>query len=386
LSVAAFSEGTRKKLSEFLPSMASVGNPVDMVASAGADEYRRCIEVALAAEEIDALIVIYTPVDAFRSLDVLSGIRDGVLVSRTNGAARKPVLACLMAEAGRPHPIETGAERIPAYSFPENAARALGKMARYAAWRAQPPGLSWGFNDIRPEDAQLVCRDVLDRRGGGWLNPEEVGRVLTAFGLPVAPSSIARSAGEAAALAALFGFPVAAKLTARTLVHKSDVGGVRLNLSSPHSVEAAFTDLMTQATERGLTGVDGVLIQPMIAGTELIVGMVEDPHFGPIIGVGLGGTEVELLGDMHFRLAPLTDRDVQDLFTEMRGFPLLDGYRGRLRADVDALSEVVLRVSRLAEEIPEIVELDLNPVMVLPIQQGCRIVDARIKVNGRPPS
>jgi acetyl coenzyme A synthetase (ADP forming)-like protein len=388
LTVAEFTDATRKRLATFLPAVATLTNPVDMVASAGPDEYRRCLEAALTAEEVDAVLVVYAPVEASRSTAILAAIREGIAAGRSGGAANKPVLACLMAETGHPLPLVVGGERVPAYAFPENAVRALGKVATYATWRAQPQGLFWSFNDIRADEARALCREIVEARGEAWLTAEELRRVFQAFDFPIVYGVLSHSAEEAAALAAVMGFPVVAKLSSHRLVHKSDVGGVRVNLATAQAVGQAFDDLMSNARTRGLIDqVDGVLIQPMILeGTETIVGLVEDPLFGPLVGVGLGGVHVEVLGDVRFRIAPLTDRDADGLLHEMRGFALLNGYRGRPCADVDALAEVVLRVSRLAEDVPEILELDFNPVIVLPAGQGCRIVDARVKVGRRTPA
>jgi len=327
LTVAEFSDATRRRLAEVLPAAASLGNPVDMVAAAGPDEYRRCIEVVLSADDIDALIVIHTPVDSNRSATILTAISEGIAAGRRAGATNRTVLACLMAEAGRTMPLKAGFERVPAYGFPENAARALGKVADYATWRARTPGLFWSFSDIHPDDARAMCREVVERRGEDWLTDEELRRVMSAFGLPIVPAVLARNANDVA---------------------------------------------------------DGVIVEPVTAdGTEAIVGLLDDPLFGPLVGVGLGGVNVEALSDVRFRIAPLTDHDAAELLHEMRGFALLDGYRGRPRADVEALTEVVLRVSRIAEEIPEIVELDVNPVIVLDAGRGCRIVHARAKVRRR---
>jgi acetate---CoA ligase (ADP-forming) len=383
LAVAPFGDSTRARLATFLPPFATLTNPVDMVASAGADEYQRTIEAVLAADEVDALIVIYTPVDTGRSPDVLAAIGRGIAAGRRVGARDKPILACLMADTSHPAPLDADGERVPAYTFPENAAQALGKIATYAAWRAQPPGLFWSFNDIRAEEGRTLCRDVVERRGEDWLTPDELSRVASDFGLPMLPGALAKGPEEAASLAAVMGFPVVAKLSARGLVHKSDVGGVRLGLATAQAVRKAYNDLVGVARERGFAAsVDGVLLQPMITdGTETIVGLVQDPLFGPLVGLGLGGIHVEALGGMRFRCAPLTDRDADELLHDMRGFALLEGHRGRPRADVDALGEVVLRVSRLAEEVPQILELDLNPVIVLAAGKGCRVVDARIKVG-----
>lgn len=382
LHVVDLTPSTRAKLAAFLPSEASIGNPVDMVASAGSREYRRAIEVVLSAEEIDALIILFTPVDARKSVEILSAIREGISESRRAGSGSKPILACVMAEAGHPTPLDVDGERIPAYAFPENAARALAKVASYAEWRAQPPGLFWGFDDIRPDDARALCRQALETRGEGWLTAEEVRGVLSALGLPLAAGAIAHSAEEAAALASVLGLPVAAKLSSRRVQHKTEIGAVRLNLSTEQAVRKAFADIMARARQAGPGDPDeGVLIQPMIVGgVETMIGLAEDPLFGPLVGFGLGGVHVELLGDVRFRVAPLTDRDADELMHEIRGFPLLQGYRSHPPADVNALREVLLRISRLAEAVPEITELDLNPVIALPPENGCRIVDARIRV------
>jgi acetate---CoA ligase (ADP-forming) len=382
LTVPAFSAETHRRLAEFLPQEASMGNPVDMVASAGPEEYRRAIEVVLTANEADALIVIYTPVDMTHMSETLGAIRDGVAAARQTGAADKPILTCLMADPGRPQPLQVGDERVPAYAFPENAVRALAKVATYADWRAQPPALLWSFEDIRADEARAVCRQALVERGDGWLSGDDVRAVLGAFGLPIAAGTIARSADEAAALAQVLGFPVAAKLAARQVQHKTDVGAVRLNLTTDQSVRRAFAEIM--ALGRKLAGgedVEGVLIQSMIAGgVETMIGVSDDPLFGPLVAFGLGGIHVEVLGDVQFRVAPLTDRDATELLHGIRGLPLLKGYRGHPPADLDTLRELLLRVSRLAVEVPEIVELDLNPVIALPPGRGCRIVDARIRV------
>jgi acyl-CoA synthetase (NDP forming) len=195
---------------------------------------------------------------------------------------------------------------------------------------------------------------------------------------------LARTADEAVAQAAVFGFPVVAKLASRQVPHKSDMGGVRLNLSSAQEVREAFEDILTHAGASLVA--DGVLIQPMIpGGIETIVGVAHDPLFGSLVGFGIGGTEVEVFGDVRFRVAPLTDRDADELLHEIRGLRLLQGFRGRPPADFNALRDVVLRVSRLAETLPEIVELDLNPVIALSPGKGCRIVDARIRVSAAPP-
>jgi acyl-CoA synthetase (NDP forming) len=358
-----------------------------MVASAGPDEYRQAIEVAATTDDTDALIVLFTPVDTSRSDEILGAIRDGIRAARATAGAHKPILACVMTDGRPPVPLRVGAESVPTYAFPENAARALAKVAAYAAWRSQPSGLFWGFDDVRVDQARSVCRDALATRGNGWLTTQETQIVLNAFGLPLAAGAVAQTADAAAALAAVLGFPVAAKLASRRGVHKTDIGGVRLNLTSEQDVRDAFRAITSCVPQHSPDQprlddhADGVLIQAMVSeAVEVIVGVTADPLFGPLVGFGLGGTQVEVLGDMRFRIAPLTDRDADELLQEGRAWRLLQGHRGRPACDVEALRDVLLRVSRLAEAVPQITELDLNPVMVLTSGKGCRIADARIKV------
>src|SRR5262249_19165889 len=202
----------------------------------------------------------------------------------------KPILAVVMGDGGRPLRLDGEGERIPANRFPENAVRALGKIATYADWRSEPPGLYWDFDDIHDDDARTACRTVIEARDGDWLTTEETRTVLGAFGLPLVPVTIAKSATEAAALASVIGFPVVAKLVAPALVHKSDIGGVRMHLEDERAVRRAFDELIDCARQHGFgETLEGVLIQPMIkGGVETIVGVVRDPVFGSLIGFGLG--------------------------------------------------------------------------------------------------
>jgi acetyl coenzyme A synthetase (ADP forming)-like protein len=384
LSVVRFSNGTCEQLGAFLPRTASVGNPVDMIASAGPDDYRRALDSVLRAPEVDAVLAIYTPVDERGPL-IVDGIREGIALARTAGETRKPIVACLMSDALRAGRFRVGRETIPTYAFPENAVRALGKTAAYAAWKAQPAGLRWGFDDVHVEAARAICRAALADRSDVWLDSHDSIALLQAFGIPVAAGALAHTADEAAAFAAVLGFPVAAKIASAELRHKTDIGGVRLNLTNAIEVKAAFEDVLTRGRAAAAGArIDGVLIQPMVKeGVETIIGIAHDPVFGSLIGFGLGGVDVELLSDVHFRIAPLTDQDADELLHEIRAFPLLQGYRGRTPVDLPALREILLRVSALAEELPEIIELDLNPVIALAPGKGCRIVDARIRVARR---
>lgn len=381
LSIAEFSEATRKRLAPVLPPAASLSNPVDMIASASPDNYRRVVETVLTADEVDALIVLYIPVSPTDSKPTSDAICQAVASARASGAKDKPVLACFVAQDVQATSLSLGDEWIPAYSFPEACARALGRMASYADWRGQPPGKLLDFEDADPARAQAVVRNVFESRGGGWLLPDEVRDVLTAFKLPLAPSGSATTADQAAALAKQFGFPVAVKLLSKRITHKTEVGGVRLNLKDEAAVRRAFEEIRNSLASQP-EAFDGVVVQPMVRpGVEVMAGIAEDPVFGDIVAFGLGGIHVEVLEDVRFRVTPLTDRDASEMIREIHGIKLLQGYRGHPPADLGALEETLLRLSRLAEQVPEIVELDLNPIFAYPPGQGCSIVDARIRVE-----
>jgi acyl-CoA synthetase (NDP forming) len=267
--------------------------------------------------------------------------------------------------------------------LPEIPAGVLAKAAQYAEWRRQPLGLIPDFDDVDFGAARNICAAALSQRGEGWLTTEETRALLTAMRLPIPPGGLAHTAEEATALARKIGFPVAVKLASHQIVHKTEMGGVRLNLKNERSVREAFEAIRARVVQDNrLDSMEGVLVQPMLTGgVEVMVGATHDPLFGPLIAFGLGGIHVEILGDVRFRITPLTDRDAAEMVREIKGYRLLQGYRGHPPADTEAIEEVLLRVSRLVEEIPEISELDLNPIFALPPGQGCKIVDARVRVG-----
>ena len=301
----------------------------------------------LPSSEIDALIVIYIPVDRNDSQSVAQAIRDGVSRGRAAGGAGKPVLACLMASDGA-RALVTPTETIPSYLFPEAAAKVLAKAVAYAEWRSKPLAMVPGFPDINKDAAKEIVTRALQARGAGWLEAEECRALLSAFGIP-------QVAGVSLDLTRLEMPASGNKLASLLVLHKSDMGAVRLNLQDEEAVRRTFDEIKQD-------GMEGVLIQKMIgSGVEVMIGVTEDKSFGPLIAFGLGGIHVEILADVRFRVTPLTDRDAQEMVREIRGYRLLEGYRGHAPADVPAIEQVLLRVSRMVEDIPEIRELDLNP-------------------------
>ncbi len=375
LEVVEFSPGLQAELRSHLTPDASVRNPVDMIASAGPDQYRACLDVLLDSDEIDTVFTIFTPASP-------EGERPTAAVIRDAGVAHdgdKTMIIAYMSAEGAPEELSAAEARIPNFPFPEQAARALVKAVEYAEWRAQPEGTVIEFGDVEKERARSVVASALGRFGldGGWLEPGEVDEVLRAYGLSLARSAVAASEGEAVAVAADIGGPVVLKVISPSALHKSDVGGVVLDVEGDRAVREAF-----QAVVAAVPDPEGVLVQEFVGeGHEVLIGMTEDPVFGPLLVFGLGGVFVELIGDVAFRIHPLTDRDANDMISEVRSAKLLEGYRGGDPGDIPALRDALLRVSALVEDLPELMELDLNPVKVRSPGAGIRVVDARMRVR-----
>ncbi len=376
LELPEFSAKLQAKLREHLPAEAAVQNPVDMIAAAGPDNYAQTIDDILASDEIDALMVIQIPTGPETSGDVAQAVHGAVKESETE----IPVVAVFMAaEEASTAPLATDDLRIPLYTYPESAARALGAAVEYTQWRERPPGEYPKFDDIDRPAAEQIIRRAVVRLGdeGGWLEPEEIGDVLSAYGIKSARMAVANSEDDAAAVAADFGGPIAMKVIAPSVLHKSDVGGVALDVSGETEVREAYRKVIAVSDDS-----EGVLIQDFVGGgREVLVGMVEDALFGPLVVFGLGGIYVELMKDVAFRINPLTDLDVRSMIADVRTAKLLEGYRGSEPGDIPALEELLLRLSVLIDNLPEIAEMDLNPVKVLTPGNGVIVVDARIRVR-----
>lgn len=384
LRVEPLSERVQEELRAFLPAAASVQNPVDMIAAADPPTYRRAVETVLTAEEVDALVVIYTPVGTYPTADYGRAVCEGVVAARSAGGAEKPVYASIVGDESDIFLLEEeGLERLPVFRFPEEMARVLGKLADYADWRSSDPGTFPEFSDQRLNEARDICRGALEARGSGWLAVDEARKVMEAAGVTVAPGGLAASGAEAVRVADAVGYPVAVKLASTEIVHKTEIEGVLLGLEGPEEVREAFRRIARKLEEQGRReAMQGVLVQPMLTGTaEVMVGVEDDPVFGPLIAFGLGGIHVEILRDVAFRVSPLTDRDARDMVREIRGYRLLEGYRGYPAADVEALEEALLRISWLVESVPEIGEMDLNPIFALEPGEGYRVADVRIRVR-----
>jgi acetyl coenzyme A synthetase (ADP forming)-like protein len=378
LEVVPLSEPLRARLAAFLPAAAALANPVDMIASAPAEHYRRATELVLASGEADAVIVIFIPPLATEPADVAAAIR----AAFQTVPDPPPLLAVFMTASGRRPELRVGERTIPSYQFPENAARALARAVGYGTWLDRPEGQVPRLEGVRRDQAAALLAGAL-ADGPRWLRPDEVALVLDCYGLPLADWRLAATPEEAGAAAEQLGGPVALKAVAPTLVHRTEVRGVRLGLADAGAVTRAAVEMARDVAAAG-HAVEGFLVQRMVpGGVEMLVGVAHDPSFGPVVACGAGGTAVELLRDVAVRITPLTTVDASEMVRSLATFPLLDGYRGAPRADAAALEDVLLRISALVEEHPEIIELDCNPVRVL--TDGAVIVDARVRVEAAPP-
>jgi acyl-CoA synthetase (NDP forming) len=377
LQVVELSEGLRAKLAEGLPAEASVTNPVDMLASAPADRYRRTVEQVAASGEVDAVIVIFIPPLLTEPAEVAAAVAAAA-------AGSVPVLNVFMTAGQLPHDRDRAVARLPTYRFPEDAARALAHAAEYGSWRERPEGRVPDLPGLRRDEAAaLLAAALAEAPQPRWLPPDEVASLLDCYGLPIAEWRLADTPEAAGDAAGKLGGPVALKAVAPTLVHKTEASGVRLGLEGAGQVRAAAEEMAATVAAVGHR-VEQFLVQRMVAGgVELLVGVVHDASFGPVVACGAGGTAVELLKDVAVRITPLTDRDAAEMLRSLATFPLLDGYRGAPKADVWALQDVLLRVSAMVEAHPQIAELDCNPVKVLP--QGAVIIDARVRLEAATP-
>ncbi len=379
LQVPAFSEGLRSRLAAVLPAEAAAGNPVDLLAAAPPQRYGPAIELVAASGEVDALIVIHIP-----PLAGEQGV-GAVAAAVSRAAAQAPpamtVLAAFMRTGDPPAELRSGRRRIPCYQFPEEGAKALARAADRGEWLRRPEGRVPAVAGIRQEEAAAMLAEAL-ADGPRWLTVEESARLLDCYGLPVAPWRLVATPRQAGKAAAQLGGPVALKAVVPGLLHKTEAGGVRLNLRGSAAVTRAATGLARQLATAGQRPAR-FLVQRMATGVaELLVGVVNDRTFGPVVAVGAGGTSAELLRDVAVRLAPLTDRDATEALHELKTFPLLDGWRGTPPADRAALEDLLVRIGLLADNHPEIAELDCNPVVAG--TDGAAIVDTRIRVELPP--
>jgi len=365
----------RERLAGFLAAEVSLGNPVDMIATASAQQYRQAIATLAAWEGIDALIAIFIRPLLTLAEDVADAVRDAI----AELPREIPVLAVFMSERDRGAMAATGS--APVYLYPEDAAKALGRVMRHVAWRARPAEEPPRPRDARVEEAAAVLATAL-AAGHEWLAAEETAALLGCYGIPMPAWRTAPGPERAGSAAAELGGEVALKALGERIVHKTDVGAVVTGLAGAEAVAAAARAMDERLAAAGQAR-EAFLVQEMAAaGPELLVGVVGDPVFGPVLACGAGGTQAELLGDVGVRICPITRAEAAETIRSLATFPLLTGFRGSPAADLEALEDLLLRVSAMVDAHHEIAELDLNPVIAGP--ERAVAVDARIRIS--PPA
>lgn len=365
MQLAPLTGTTKEYLAQRLPPMASIENPIDVLAGSGPASYALCLDGLLSDETVDAVVVITAPQDWFAPVSLAEVIGE---VSSSPLGRKKPVLAVIMGLASTSDATQVlHRRRVPNFAFPERIGSTLAAMWQRKQWL-----------DSIPDTAEITLMPAPDdlKLSSNWLPQEDIDALLDAYQIPAPPDAIVVTPDEAVQAADLLGYPVVLKLLASDVTHKTDVGGIRLNLVDGDAVDQAAEELLNAPID----GEKRLLVQKMIVGgVEAIVGMVRDPQFGPLMMVGMGGTQVELIKDTAFELAPLTKKLADDMIDRTTLSLLLKGYRGRPPGDRTALVTIIERLSHIAVNHPEIAEIEINPVIVR--DDGAYAVDMRVRVE-----
>ncbi len=380
LVMANFSERTCHDLRRLLPPEASIQNPVDMMPQSDRSKYDTCARILLEDDGVDMLLVVFVPPMLINATDIILGLE------QLRHKYLKPVVGVIMAtdeffvDLNRDHP-----NHMALYIFPESAVHALAALDRYRQWREKPVGEVKRF-DVRSGAAAELIQQVR-QQGRGQLTVDESLRLMEFYGIPMAKSIPAANRTELERVAKEVRYPAVLKGLAPDLLHKMDAGGVLVDLRGPEELLAAAQRMEESVVRhRGeVTGGRdlGFLVQEYVrGGREVIVGMTHDPKFGPLVMFGLGGIYVETMRDVVFRVPPITDLEAQEMIRQIRGISLLRGVRGEAAVDFNALAEILQRFSQLAEDLPEIAEIEINPLLVFPQAEDFRAVDARVRLGG----
>ncbi|MGD2102449.1 MAG: GNAT family N-acetyltransferase [Acidimicrobiia bacterium] len=382
LTIPELSTELQQAISEGLAAEASTKNPIDLIASGGPAEFEQATTHLLNSLEVDSVMVIYVPTSPEGASDIAAALRrcqddyEGDVPLLSVFMQSESAAASLMGSEGR--------RSIPTYTFPEDAAHALARASRHGEWRLRDPGVAAELPETAEARIREIVEGALERLGpeGGWLEAEEVEGCLQASGLRTPATRVARNLDEAKSAAAAIGGPVALKVISDEALHKSDIGGVALGLEGETDIADGYQSVTSVVSSH-----EGVLVQEYVAeGHEVLIGVAQDPNFGPMVVFGLGGVYVELLKDVSFRLHPITDVDASEMIRETRSHKLLEGYRNTPAGDMSALESALQSISGLVSVVPEIVEMDLNPVKVMAPGNGVCVVDARMRIASVPPS
>jgi acetyl coenzyme A synthetase (ADP forming)-like protein len=376
LKIAPFTDTTKRALKKILPPTASINNPVDLIAEAQHKQYEATLKEILSQKDIHAAMVILTPT-SFTDVEKITWA-----IVKATKSQKKPLVCCYLGVYDVSKGIDILEKNgIPAYRFPESAAKVLSVMTHFTQWLTRPKTGIKTF-DVKIEKAKKIIRSVQDQ-GRAFLLEHEAYDVLKAYGFPVIRSEIATNARQAEEAAQKCGFPVVLKIVSPDILHKFDFGGVLLNIKNKKEVRAAYHTINQNIGKNNPQAeITGVIVERMVPpGKEVILGMNRDPQFGPILMFGLGGTYVEALEDVTFRLAPIRELTASIMIKKTKTHKILDGFRGEPVYDLEAIEECLKRLSQLVTDIEEIKELDINPLIVYEKGKGCTIVDARIILN-----
>lgn len=377
LQLPSIEKETVERLRSFLPPTASFYNPIDIIGDATAERYSKTLEVILADDLIDSVLILLTPTAA---IDVVETAEAIVELAK---AADKPIITSFMGERKvRPGRTIFQANGIPTFGYPEEAVAALNAMFRYQQWLDQPEK-QYEFMEAALPKVRQVFASVIEQKRSDLIEVEARG-VLEAYNFKLPKNILVNTTQEAIEAASEIGYPVVMKIASPDVLHKSDMGGVRVELESKRMVEEAFFDITSNIRQRLPNArILGVLVQEMVrGGKEVILGITNDIQFGPMIMFGLGGIYVEVLKDVSFRIVPVSVEDADAMIREIRSFPLLRGVRGEPPADLSAIKKSILALSQMALDFPEIIEADINPLLVRPQGGGAVAVDARFTIQG----
>lgn len=376
MQMAQLTEETKATLRSFLPAAASVKNPVDMIASAPIEHCKKTLETVIADDNVDMIVVIYLPFLGLKDIDVAKAVME---IKAAN--PQKPIVGVFMTTSSFFEQLSEMDVNVPFFMYAEQAVDGLNRLNQQRLWTQKPDGVTPVY-DVNKTLAKSIMQAALDD-GRDQLTTRESMDVLEAYGIRICQSGFAKDIEEAVALANRIGYPVVMKMTSKTTSHKTDVGGVRVNIQSEEALRAEYADLIEKLRERNLLeGLEGVIIQEMVKGNrEMVCGIATDPQFGPMMMFGLGGVFIEVMKDVTFRMAPLTDQDAMDMITGVKAYGLLQGARGTTPAQMPQLQESLLRLSQLVGDFPAIEELDINPLIISEKNGEGIAVDGRIKLN-----
>ncbi|MFC1917856.1 acetate--CoA ligase family protein [Chloroflexota bacterium] len=382
LEIVELSAETVAKIKPVLKREINIGNPIDTTAGATAKEIEGILRILAADKDVDVVLTIFAPPIIVAVKEMEEAL---CRVAPVFGRHRKTLMACFVGQKGLSSRLGSRGHFIPSYTFPEEAILALRKAIDYAEIRRKPRGKIPVIRGIQKVKARKIIESAFQRKTEQflWLSSEEISGLFYCYGIRQVEKTFAKTVAEAKSAAGRIGFPVAVKLESPTITHKTDVGGVILNLHSESGVGQAYNTIKKNLKKLGRQQeMTGVTIQEMVAGgIETIVGVTQDPSFGPLMMFGSGGIYAELIQDIALKLHPITDTDAAEMISSLKMARIFEGYRGSPPSDIKALQNLLLRVSAMVEDIPEITELDLNPVTVMAQGDGCRVIDARIMVG-----